>query len=69
MEKRTHATNVYLNTMVQSELELEKNLISQLNTLGFENVTLPDTESVDANLKTQLEKRQISLQNIINQNL
>lgn len=42
--------------MAQSELELEKNLISQLNTLGFENVTLPDTESVDVNLKLQLER-------------
>lgn len=40
----------------QSELQLENELIQQLNGLGFESVTLPDPDSLNQNLKLQLEK-------------
>lgn len=42
--------------MCQSELELEKTLIAQLNQLGFENTAIPDSAALEQNLKTQLEK-------------
>lgn len=40
----------------QSEQQLEKSLIEQLNGLGFAMVYIPDQESLTKNLKTQLEK-------------
>lgn len=40
----------------QSELQLEKELVAQLNGLGFENVTIPDSNALQTNLKLQLEK-------------
>lgn len=40
----------------QSELELEKTLMSQLQGLGFGTVVLPDTASLVKNLRSQLEK-------------
>ncbi len=40
----------------QSEQQLETNLIEQLNKLGFTPVLLPDTQALEINLKTQLEK-------------
>ena len=40
----------------QSELQLEKELIEQLNRLGFEGVTIPDSNSLTSNLRSQLEK-------------
>ena len=42
--------------MPQSEQELEQNLITRLTSLGYEPVTLRNTEDLKANLKTQLEK-------------
>ncbi len=41
---------------IQSEQTLENNLITQLVNQGYEKVVLPDSESMLANLKTQLEK-------------
>jgi len=40
----------------QSEQQLEKELMQQLNRLGFENVTIPDSDALVTNLRTQLEK-------------
>ena len=40
----------------QSELQLEKELAEQLNTLGFETVSILDTNALLVNLKKQLEK-------------
>ena len=40
----------------QSEQILENNLITQLETLGFENVFIDDEDALIANLKGQLEK-------------
>lgn len=40
----------------QSELQLENELIAQLGNLGFDRVSLPDVESLNKNLKSQLEK-------------
>lgn len=40
----------------QSEQQLEDNLITQLNTQGFEVVRLKDNAELEANLKSQLEK-------------
>ncbi len=40
----------------QTEQQLENALIAQLETLGWEKVTIPDEEALIANLKTQLEK-------------
>ena len=40
----------------QSELQLEKELIEQLNKLGFGSVTIPDNNSLIVNLRSQLEK-------------
>lgn len=42
--------------MAQSELQLENELIAQLGNLGFDRVSLPDVESLNQNLKSQLEK-------------
>lgn len=42
--------------MPQSELQLENTLIAQLNTLGFERVTITDKKDLEKNLKSQLEK-------------
>tara|TARA_B100000745_G_scaffold248580_1_gene170627 strand:- start:11182 stop:14007 length:2826 start_codon:yes stop_codon:yes gene_type:complete len=39
----------------QSEQQLENALIAQLQTLGWERVTIPDEAALIANLKTQLE--------------
>ncbi|WP_262893309.1 hypothetical protein [Tamlana sp. I1] len=39
----------------QSELTLENNLITQLNGLGYQSVTIPDGDALVSNLKTQLE--------------
>jgi len=41
--------------MAQSEAQLEEQLITQLTTLGYERITIPDTAALRANLKTQLE--------------
>ena len=40
----------------QSEQQLENNLITQLETLGFEQVRIEDETALLVNLKTQLEK-------------
>jgi type I restriction enzyme, R subunit len=40
----------------QSEQQLEDTLISQLNSLGFATVSIPDTATLISNLKTKLEK-------------
>jgi type I restriction enzyme, R subunit len=40
----------------QSEQQLEKTLITQLNRLGFASVTIKDSQELEANLKSQLEK-------------
>lgn len=40
----------------QSEQQLEKTLLKQLNRLGFEGVEILDTESLVGNLRVQLEK-------------
>ena len=40
----------------QSEQQLEKTFIEQLNRLGFSPIVLEDTTAIVANLKTQLEK-------------
>lgn len=42
--------------MPQSEQQLEKTLIAQLNRLGFQSVTIADQDALLANLKAQLEK-------------
>lgn len=42
--------------MAQSEQQLEQELITQLNHLGFESVVIPDTAALLSNLKSQLEK-------------
>ncbi len=42
--------------MAQSELQLENELISQLNTLGFDIVSIPNVDSLHQNLQSQLEK-------------
>lgn len=42
---------------IQSEAILEENLISQLVGLGYEKVTISDDKALEANLKSQLEKR------------
>ena len=39
----------------QSEQQLENALIAQLQTLGWERVTIPDEAALIANLKAQLE--------------
>ena len=39
----------------QSELQLENNLIKQLVSLGYQNVTITDGEALVSNLKAQLE--------------
>lgn len=41
----------------QSEAILEENLIDQLVGLGYEKVTINDDKALEANLKSQLEKR------------
>lgn len=41
---------------IQSEAILESNLIKQLNTLGYEQVKIGSSDSLLANLKSQLEK-------------
>jgi len=41
--------------MAQSEAQLEEQLITQLTTLGYERITIPDTAALRANLKTQIE--------------
>ncbi len=40
---------------VQSEAQLESELITQLNTLGYANVTIKDESQLLSNLKTQIE--------------
>ncbi len=40
----------------QSELQLEKTLVEQLNRLGFESAVIEDSDALVANLKVQLEK-------------
>ena len=40
----------------QSELQLENKLIKQLVRLGYTNATIPDSDALLSNLKTQLEK-------------
>ncbi len=40
----------------QSELQLEKELIEQLNGLGFESITITDKKHLETNLRSQLEK-------------
>jgi type I restriction enzyme, R subunit len=40
----------------QSEQQLEKTLIEQLQRLGFSYIGLEDSDAVTANLKSQLEK-------------
>lgn len=41
--------------MPQSEQQLENTLISQLNRLGFESVTITDEQALEQNLRKQLE--------------
>ena len=41
---------------VQSEAQLESELITQLNTLGYANVTIKDESQLLSNLKTQIER-------------
>ncbi len=40
----------------QSEAVLEDKLIKQLASQGFENISIKDEESLESNLKAQLEK-------------
>ncbi|QQG43371.1 MAG: type I restriction endonuclease subunit R [Candidatus Daviesbacteria bacterium] len=40
----------------QSELQLEKELIEQLNGLGFESINISDKSHLESNLRSQLEK-------------
>jgi type I restriction enzyme R subunit len=40
----------------QSEQELEQTLIAQLNKLGFESVSITDSNNLEENLRSQLEK-------------
>jgi type I restriction enzyme R subunit len=48
----------------QSEAALEKNLIAQLSSCGYEQVTIPDLDALEANFKEQLEKHNnVSLTN------
>lgn len=42
--------------MIESEAQLEQNLITRLTGLGYEPVTICNAEELQANLKTQLEK-------------
>ncbi|BAZ43403.1 type I site-specific deoxyribonuclease [Chondrocystis sp. NIES-4102] len=42
--------------MTQSEQELEQGLIQHLTSLGYETVKIRDSQALQANLKTQLEK-------------
>ena len=42
--------------MIQSEAQLEQNLIERLTGLGYEPVTISNANDLKANLKTQLEK-------------
>ena len=42
--------------MVQSEAQLEENLIKRLGGLGYDRVVIPDEAALVANLKRQLEK-------------
>jgi type I restriction enzyme R subunit len=42
--------------MTQSEFQLEKKLIAQLQTLGYEKVSISNAKELKANLKLQLEK-------------
>ncbi|MFP5275440.1 hypothetical protein [Coleofasciculus sp.] len=42
--------------MIQSEAQLEQNLIDRLSGLGYEPVTIRNAADLSANLKTQLEK-------------
>ena len=42
--------------MIQSEAQLEQNLIERLTGLGYEPVTISNANDLRANLKTQLEK-------------
>jgi len=41
---------------VQSEAQLENELIVQLNTLGYANVTIKDESALLSNFKTQIEQ-------------
>ena len=42
--------------MVQSEAQLEENLIQRLGGLGYDRVVISDEAALVANLKLQLEK-------------
>lgn len=42
--------------MTQSEQELEQDLIQRLTGLGYEAIKIRDSQALEANLKTQLEK-------------
>lgn len=42
--------------MIQSEAQLEQNLIERLTGLGYEPVTISNANDLGSNLKTQLEK-------------
>ena len=41
---------------VQSEAQLESELITQLNTLGYAHFTNNDESQLQSNLKTQIER-------------
>lgn len=41
---------------VQSEAQLENDLIVQLNGLGYANITIKDESALLSNLKTQIER-------------
>jgi type I restriction enzyme R subunit len=57
MEERSHATNVcIILPMSQSELQLEKELVEQLETLGFENAVISHVDDLLENLQKQLGK-------------
>lgn len=42
--------------MTQSEAQLEENLVTRLTGLGYERVTIKDSDALLANLKTQIQK-------------
>ncbi|HWA51964.1 MAG TPA: type I restriction endonuclease subunit R [Patescibacteria group bacterium] len=55
-KKKLKRETIKTNMTTQSEAQLELELIQQLNKLGFESVTIPDSTALITNLKLQLEK-------------
>lgn len=55
-------SEAYARETYQSEAQLENNLIKRLQSLGYERVTIADSDELLTNLKSQLEKHnQVSL--------